>query len=30
LNMRSYLTADADRQLDDVLTKLGFGGWRNG
>lgn len=22
--------AEADRQLDDVLTKLGFGGWRNG
>jgi type I restriction enzyme M protein len=22
--------AGADRQLDDVLTKLGFGGWRNG
>ncbi len=22
--------ADADRQLDAVLTKLGFGGWRNG
>jgi type I restriction enzyme M protein len=21
---------EADRELDKVLTKLGFGGWRNG